>query len=391
MDKTLKYEKKNFLLFFIVFLLSFSSYFFSYRVASAGYYEDIISNDLIMHFKNYDTSIMLNSHLAGVSWGNFYTNVGFSVNLSELRIIKDIALPICSNNGGTVQLTLYNQPNGYEAIYNNYSYTFLNNFYIDKSVSTTILPQCDNIVFNLDRSNWTHFNFPQGVSITRATGLLSSPDNAFSQVGATLIQGLNWSASEGNNHTFNNNLIAYNKGISIWKEPSGNTGMTEGGNCPDGLPISTGLGAGCDGSLTYYPDFSLQTTEYTAPPIGTTTPPIIDLNIDVEYLDCGITSGDLILNCIKNAFIWTVKTSSSTFTPMQDLMTQLKKKPPMGYLSSIFYAFDFSTTTEQEITLVSTSSPFMTFIFTPVRSMLVVILYMFGAVWFFRRVKDIQI
>lgn len=121
---------------------------------------------------------------------------------------------------------------------------------------------------------------------------------------------------------------------------------------------------------------------------STTTPPEFPTT---EYAECGITSGQLILGCIKNAFIWAFVPDKVVFDRFIALKDQIAVKPPVGYITSIISAFDFSSSTPQTFELTSTTSPFYTFIFQPIRNILLIILYMFGAVWLFRRVKDVNI
>lgn len=120
---------------------------------------------------------------------------------------------------------------------------------------------------------------------------------------------------------------------------------------------------------------------------STTTLPIYP---EPEYLECGITSGELILGCIKNAFIWSITAPQSDYDKFTVLLDTLKKKPPIGYVMSTINVFNFSTSTNTFI-LVSENNILHNLIFIPLRQILVIIIYIFGAIWLFRRVKDIII
>ena len=108
--------------------------------------------------------------------------------------------------------------------------------------------------------------------------------------------------------------------------------------------------------------------------------------------DCNITSGNGILGCLKNAFYWAVIPSQSVFDKFNGLIDILKKKAPMGYFTAYYDAFVFNpSSTPAILVLVSETSPLRTYIFNPLRDILVIIIFVFGAVWLFRRVKNINI
>lgn len=128
--------------------------------------------------------------------------------------------------------------------------------------------------------------------------------------------------------------------------------------------------------------------DYLVGAVSTTTPEYPT----TDTYDCGITSGAEILGCIKNAFIWAFVPEKEVFDDFISLKDEIIKKPPMGYVKSIYDTFSFSTTTTPvSMEFMATSSPFYTYIFQPLRVFLVIIMYIFGAVWFFRRAKDIKV
>lgn len=139
----------------------------------------------------------------------------------------------------------------------------------------------------------------------------------------------------------------------------------------------------------YYLDFDLSSEIASSTDIGTTTDTTFATTTYPTFATstCGITSGDEIYGCIQNAFIWGFYPPQSSFDLFTDLGSRLAKKPPMGYVTAIISAFNFATSSATSSVNIQGFEP----IFNPIRSVLVTIMYMFGAVWFFRRVKDIHI
>jgi hypothetical protein len=123
----------------------------------------------------------------------------------------------------------------------------------------------------------------------------------------------------------------------------------------------------------------------TSSTTSSTTLPVI------AQSECGITSGDLILGCIKNAFAWAVNVDPSVSDDFSTLMNRLKTKAPIGYVTSIIEVFRFQHGTGQTMILIESGNPLMTYIFDPLRSILAIIIYVFSAVWLFNRVKNIHI
>lgn len=113
----------------------------------------------------------------------------------------------------------------------------------------------------------------------------------------------------------------------------------------------------------------------------------------VETYECGITSGAEILGCLKTAFVWAFVPPQSSFDQFYTLMNTLKKKPPMGYLTAYADLFRFteSNSSSTLFILVQDNSPYLQYIFTPLRGILLIVVFLFAGVWFFRRVKNIVI
>lgn len=141
-----------------------------------------------------------------------------------------------------------------------------------------------------------------------------------------------------------------------------------------------GLYGGSSESCTYVTSTSTPTT--TLPVYPTT-----------ETYECGITSGDGIVGCLKNAFNWAFVPSQSSFNDFISLSDKLKTKAPIGYITSFIGVFKNIDTSSSTVSLglISTDTVFYDLIFKPIRAMMVIVFMLFGAVWLFRRTKDIKI
>lgn len=110
----------------------------------------------------------------------------------------------------------------------------------------------------------------------------------------------------------------------------------------------------------------------------------------ITYEECGVTN---ITGCIKNAFLWATVPPQDAFQPYYDLMDKMKRKFPIGYLTAYaeLFTFDPNSTSTEVLILVQQGTPLMQYIFTPLRNVLEIIIYLFAAVWFFKRVKDVNL
>lgn len=378
------------------------------------------------HKQNNDTAIQYSP--ANGSNANYFQN-GFEFQTAITGAsVKSIALPICNNGGsGSFKVLLLSGAD-------------------QQVVSTmTTVATFTQRIGPLDCGLGTGQQSPAVYSTTTAIALSAGNRYKFVILGDTMslheialnayVPPIKWISSEG---LYPNTSNGANLPIFFWSSYYGDSYYVGGDHCINSDGTTNRTGANCTGTPLYAPDFTISSLDYSVPglqgvcgsspfscvvgdPVNTvfasstytwyctgvlggatsscmefaasSSPITTPYPTYTPDSACSITSGDGIVACLKNAFYWAIIPPQSSFQQFYDLMDALKKKPPAGYFTAYSAVFDFnaSSSSSTVLVLVDAGSPLMTYVFTPLRTVLLTIIFIFAAVWFFRRVKDIHI
>jgi len=88
---------------------------------------------------------------------------------------------------------------------------------------------------------------------------------------------------------------------------------------------------------------------------------------------------------------WAFTIPSSAFDPFIQLKDDLKDHAPWGYFTSAYVAVSGLTSTGSPAFVLATSSPLMTYIFTPVKTGITWLILLAGVFWIYKRTTDIII
>ena len=352
--------------------------------ASAAFYDINVDGDQIIEHA-LGTSTDSNLLVPMNSVGNGYDyRAGMSfISASFATSTYGIDIPVCSDsdNGHHVKLNIWNGV-----------------YHVDSMVAPNIqIESDDNIVacpsdYSPDRTTagWVHFSTTTPISL--GVGIFVVTDLTYVDVSlqSHLISGEKWNHTKINSGSFTDGSSIGQLAPEVYRNYGSNSLFAVTGICSNNYPSNLDSNCSTDNAL-WLPDFVLRQFIVTEGGgggggggdtiIGTSTYPTFSTST------CGITSGSEIYGCIQNAFIWGFYPPQSSFDDFTALGVKLSKKPPMGYVTGIITAFNISTTTASSSVEIEGFEP----IFGPIRAALVIIFYIFGAVWFFRRVKNIVI
>src|SRR3990170_3507397 len=103
---------------------------------------------------------------------------------------------------------------------------------------------------------------------------------------------------------------------------------------------------------------------------------------------CGITN---ITGCFQNALAFLFFPSQSVINQYQSLYDTVKEKPPFGYVFVYVIALQSLTGTASSTVSLQIEDNIQDNIFTPLRTALSTILWLLFAIWFYNRVRKIDI
>ena len=106
------------------------------------------------------------------------------------------------------------------------------------------------------------------------------------------------------------------------------------------------------------------------------------------YTDCSITD---IAGCLQNVIVFLFYPTSGSLSSFRDLYATFEDKPPFGYLSAVKSALEGLNTTETAAFTLQSMDVIDTYIFDPMRTALVAILWLAFAFMFFHRLKNLQL
>lgn len=170
---------------------------------------------------------------------------------------------------------------------------------------------------------------------------------------------------------------------------------------PQSSPFFDGLadyGSGYGNAISWYSPRSTTTVSvapfsklisqayiYTSGTGGFTIAPISDQGI---YVNCGFTD---LSGCFSNALAWAFVPPSTVFDQFNALGSDLKNKPPFGYLVSAFTALgNLNASSSAQFALVE-STPIMSVIFNPFRAALIWLIGLAALVWLYKHLKDVPV
>jgi hypothetical protein len=108
----------------------------------------------------------------------------------------------------------------------------------------------------------------------------------------------------------------------------------------------------------------------------------------LDYQNCSITE---IGGCLTNAFIYLAYPSDLAVDKLYDLENTIKDKPPIGYISGVFTILGNLSATETPTLTFASFTPLNTYIFSPIRSGLVFVLWIAFAFVLFKRFQHFNL
>lgn len=106
------------------------------------------------------------------------------------------------------------------------------------------------------------------------------------------------------------------------------------------------------------------------------------------YTTCSITD---IAGCLQNAIVYLFYPSPGALSSFNDLYDTFKNKPPFGYISAVQTALNGINDTETSAFTLETMPILDTYIFTPVRTALIWVLWVAFVFIFYRRLSNIHL
>jgi len=128
---------------------------------------------------------------------------------------------------------------------------------------------------------------------------------------------------------------------------------------------------------------------------GTTTIFISRFTIDLTatqiydaYTTCSITD---IAGCLQNALVYLFYPSPGALSSFNDLYDTFKNKPPFGYISAVQTSLSSINDTETSAFTLQSMPILNTYIFTPIRTALIWVLWLAFLFIFYRRLSNIHL
>lgn len=106
-----------------------------------------------------------------------------------------------------------------------------------------------------------------------------------------------------------------------------------------------------------------------------------------EY-ECGITS---MTGCVKNAFIWAFYPTQDSLNQYNNFLQLMQNKAPFGYFYSIKGSLSGISSTSTSIFNITIPANLKQFIFDPFDIAIASILWFFGSIHIYKRLKDVDI
>ena len=110
--------------------------------------------------------------------------------------------------------------------------------------------------------------------------------------------------------------------------------------------------------------------------------------IYTAYTTCSITD---LAGCFQNAIVFLFYPSQSSLNDFSNLYDAIKDKPPFGYISAVQTALQGINDTETGVFTLETMPILDTYIFTPVRTALIWIMWLAFIFMFYHRLKNIHL
>jgi len=110
--------------------------------------------------------------------------------------------------------------------------------------------------------------------------------------------------------------------------------------------------------------------------------------IYTAYTTCSITD---LAGCFQNAIVFLFYPSQSSLNDFSSLYDAIKNKPPFGYISAVQTALQGINDTETGVFTLETIPILDTYIFTPVRTALIWIMWLAFIFMFYHRLKNIHL
>ena len=110
--------------------------------------------------------------------------------------------------------------------------------------------------------------------------------------------------------------------------------------------------------------------------------------IYTAYTTCSITD---LAGCFQNAIVFLFYPSQSSLNDFSNLYDAIKNKPPFGYISAVQTALQGINDTETSAFTLETMPILDTYIFTPVRTALIWIMWLAFIFMFYHRLKNIHL
>lgn len=106
------------------------------------------------------------------------------------------------------------------------------------------------------------------------------------------------------------------------------------------------------------------------------------------YTTCSITD---LAGCFQNAIVFLFYPSASSLNDFSNLYDAVKNKPPFGYISAVQTALQGINDTETGVFTLETMPILDTYIFTPMRTALIWIMWLAFIFMFYHRLKNIHL
>lgn len=98
-----------------------------------------------------------------------------------------------------------------------------------------------------------------------------------------------------------------------------------------------------------------------------------------------------VTGCFQNALVWTFYPSKSAMDRLVTAGNSVRHKPPFGYIFAYTDAIGELSATGTAMVVLATSTPIVTYIFSPIDTALGVMIFFFFAVWFVMHIRHLDI
>jgi len=95
--------------------------------------------------------------------------------------------------------------------------------------------------------------------------------------------------------------------------------------------------------------------------------------------------------CFQNALVWALYPSSGALTDVADASSAVRQKPPFGYIFVYIAAVQTLNASGTPPVALAADAPITTYIFAPFDTALGVMLFFFFGIWFFLRLRKIEL